>query len=240
MATSLALTRDDFIKAALRRIGALGQGETPTTNEIDEAVPVLNSIIKEFDSFTNFKWFIKSANSTVAAAIGTNSYNLAADVQWVESVVYNDGTFDYPLEQLTVGEYAGIQNKTRQGTPTHYFISTDLSTPKLYVYFTPYQTGTFKYWYRRKTDIFDNSSDVLDLPQEWTRAIVLMLTADLSAEYGKPIQDQTFYYTLAEQAIQRAIRNQDTQLTGQEVTRPSLEINNPFDNVRKARLDAGQ
>ena len=43
--TTFSITRDDIIKAALRKIGVVAQGETPTTDQITEAAFALNLMV---------------------------------------------------------------------------------------------------------------------------------------------------------------------------------------------------
>ena len=44
--TDYSQTRDDIIKRALRLIGALAQGESPTTDQVTEAAVALNGLVK--------------------------------------------------------------------------------------------------------------------------------------------------------------------------------------------------
>lgn len=243
MATTLSLQRDDIIKIALRRIGVLSEGESPSTSQTTDAATALDIIVKEFDAAPWFKWFIKSTETTVATVAGTASYALAADVQWVESVVYDDGTTHYPLEPLSVGEYAKIPNKTRQGLPMYYFVSTDLGTPKLYVYPAPNEVKTLNYWYRRKSDLFDNSTDTGDFPEEAYRLLVSKLSVDLSLEYGVPENRQQVLIGLYNEALQNVMSLHGQQISGQQATKDSQLLNDPgepFIGIRPSFIKQGK
>lgn len=228
MATSFTMTRDNIIKASMRKAGILASGATPSASETTDAAELLNAILKMYDAAPWFKWFIKSASATVSTANGTASYDLAADTQWVETVTLTEsGNFQVPLVLITQGEYASIVNKARLGIPTHAFISTDLATPKIYLWPTPNATLTVNYWYRRKVDIFDNSSDTGDLPQEWYMLLVAKLAVALGFEMGKPLELMQMLIMDADSIEKMVMGNQVQQITGQEVMAPSPTINSP-------------
>lgn len=48
--TDFSVSRDDIIKRALRIIGVLAQGETPTTNQTTEAAVALNGLVKAWEA----------------------------------------------------------------------------------------------------------------------------------------------------------------------------------------------
>lgn len=228
MATALSITRDNIIEAALRRAGVLAAGNTPSSSELADAAEVLNAIVKSYDAAPWFKWFIKSEPLSFNTTNGTESYILSPQAMWVESMVVKESTLFSPLTLLTVGEYAHIQSRgVRVGIPTHAFISTDNETPKAFLYPVPNAVFTVNYWIRRKADIFDNSSDTGDFPPEWYHVLIWKLALELAFEYGRPIQIIDRIALALERAENTAMGNQTQQITGQEITKPSLMLNSP-------------
>lgn len=227
MATSASLTRDNIIATSLRRCGVLGEGETASADQVSDAATALTIIVKELDSAPWFKWFIKSAVTQVATAAGTASYDLAADVNWVEAVSYNDGANQYPLTPITVGEYAKIHNKSVQGLPQFYFVSYDLTTPKIYVWPAPSAVKNLDYWYRRKIDLFDNSSDTGDFPEAAYRLLVTKLAVDLGFEYGIELGRQQLLIAAYNEALQNLMSTEGQQLTSEAIIRESQRPNSP-------------
>lgn len=227
MATSASLTRDNVIAAALRRCGVLGEGETASADQVTDAATALTLIVKELDSAPWFKWFIKSAVTQVATAAGTASYSLAADVNWVEAISYNDGTNQWPLTPITVGEYAKIPKKDVQGLPQYYFVSYDLATPKVYVWPAPSATANLDYWYRRKSDLFDNASDTGDFPEAAYRLLVTKLAVDLGFEYGIELGRQQLIIAAYNESLQNLMSTEGQQITSEAITRESQRPNSP-------------
>ncbi len=68
--TDFSVSRDDIIKRALRIIGVLAQGETPTTNQTTEAAVALNGLVKAWEAahwlINVIKWVGIIAGSVMA------------------------------------------------------------------------------------------------------------------------------------------------------------------------------
>lgn len=213
MATSLSLTRDSIITSALRKLGILEAGASASSSQITDAAEALDIIVKSFDAAPWFKDFSKSASATASVTGSASSTILASDVAWVESATFTISGIDYPLMLISSKEYANMAAKGREAThPSYAFVSDDLSTPVMYVYPEPIATGNVTYWYRRKIDLFDNSSDTGDFPPSWYRVLVLMLTAELSFEYRLPLEERALLEQRADKALQFAMQEQTTRV----------------------------
>lgn len=243
MATSLILTRDDIIKAALRRIAALSEGETPSATQVTDAAQALNVIVKQFDSAPWIKYLMKSAEQTFSTSSGTASYDLAADDLWIETMTIQITTdIDIPLKIITVGEYNLIIDKARAGTPTHAYVTDDLDIPgatipdqKVFLWPTPNATLTVNYISRRKMDLFDSSADFSNFPDAWTRYVIFQLAADLAFEYKLELNKIVLLQQSADTSLQFAMQDQVKQIDGQEIQRPSLELNSVDESIKTKR-----
>lgn len=214
MATSLALTRNNIIASALRKLGIIEAGGSASAEQILDAAEALNIIVKSFDSATWFKSFSKSISATASITGSSPSTSLASDVAWVEAATFTVSGIDYPLELISSKEYANLAAKGREAThPDFAFVSNDLSTPTIYVYPEPVATGNVTYWYRRKIDLFDSSSDVGDFPDQWYRVLILMLTAELSYEYRLPLEERMLLDKRASESLNFAMQDQNTRVT---------------------------
>lgn len=72
--TVLTVTRDDIVRNALRNLGVLAQGETPSANETSEASLVLNLIVKylQTEGLTSFQ----RSEGVIFPVPGQVSYNI--------------------------------------------------------------------------------------------------------------------------------------------------------------------
>ena len=74
--TAYSTTRDDIIKRALRLIGALAQGETPTATQVTEAAVALNGLVKAWAADGMPLWAI--TEKTIPFVSGQRVYTLSA------------------------------------------------------------------------------------------------------------------------------------------------------------------
>jgi hypothetical protein len=117
------VTYRDLITAALKRIGVVGAGQTPSSEDASDALLRLNALL---DSWATERLFVPSITRTTWTIVsGTGSYtvgsggdvNIARPV-FVQDIRFQDTnqspTLEMPLEWLTDQAYANIALKTQQ------------------------------------------------------------------------------------------------------------------------------
>jgi len=72
--TSYESNRDNIIKAALRKCGALAEGETPSTESVTNCSQALNNIVLRFSTLGMALW--KRTELPVTLVAGTATYNI--------------------------------------------------------------------------------------------------------------------------------------------------------------------
>jgi len=72
--TTFSITRDDIIKSALRKIGVVAQGETPTTDQYNEAALALNLLVKSWEADGMPLWALRTTPIPLTANV--NSYEI--------------------------------------------------------------------------------------------------------------------------------------------------------------------
>lgn len=193
--TDYSQTRDDIIKRALRLIGALAQGESPTTDQVTEAAVALNGLVKAWQADGMPLWAIKERNVPLVAA--TNTYTLTTPKPlkvlqaWYRNTTSN---VDVPMRVITRDEYNRLGNKTSSGTPIQIYYEPRRDDGVLHVFPTPSATDvtsvSIYLVYQAPFEDFDVSTDTPDFPQEWYDAITYGLACRLAPEYGLPIPDR--------------------------------------------------
>lgn len=199
--TNFSVSRDDIIKRALRLIGAVAQGETPTTDQITEAALSLNGLVKAWQADGMPLWAIRQYAITMTA--GVNSYDIGVgktiDTPKPLKVLQSwnrDSTsnVDVPMRILTKQEYNMLGNKTSSGDPIQIYYEPLIDYGVLHLFPTPSatdaSTGTIYIVYQRPFEDFDASVDTPDFPQEWYDAITYGLATRLAPEYGVSIPDR--------------------------------------------------
>lgn len=187
--TDFSVTRDDIIKRALRLLGVVAQGETPTTDQVSEAAVALNGLVKAWQADGMPLWAIKQR--TVPLVAGTASYTLANPKTLKVIQAWNHDTnsnVDIPMRIITKQEYNILGNKTSSGNPIQIYHDPRLDSSTLYVFPVPSTTeatnNSLRLVYQAPFEDFDTATDTPDFPQEWYDAITYGLATRLAPEYG--------------------------------------------------------
>lgn len=196
--TDFSVTRDDIIKRALRLLGVLAQGETPTTDQTIEAAAALNGLVKAWQADGMPLWAIRSYNVPLTATVASYRIGVGQTVATPKPLkitqAYNHNTssnVDIPMSVLTRQEYNMLGNKTSAGNPIQVFYDPQRDYGDLYVFPVPNATdaasNVITITYQRPFEDFDASTDTPDFPQEWYDAVTYGLATRLAPEYGLDI-----------------------------------------------------
>lgn len=207
--TTFSVTRDDIIKGALRKIGVVAQGETPTSDQITEASFALNLMVKAWEADGMPLWALRT--TAIPLTAGVNAYNIGITktintdkplkvIQaWIRDTTSN---VDVPMRILTKQEYAILGNKTTSGKPIQIYYEPLSDYGILHVFPTPASidatSNQIYITYQRPFEDFNISTDAPDFPQEWYDAVVYGLAVRLAPEYGLPIDQRR---VLAQEAL---------------------------------------
>lgn len=179
--------RDQIITAALRKLGVVAQGESPSTVQKNEASEALNLMVKAFIAEGMPLW--KIAEYTLTLVADQSSYTVSTRLLKVTQAFRTQNTdLDIPLRIITRDEYNRMGNKTSTGYPIAVYHDPRLSSSIVKIYPTPdtgaASTNTVKLTYQAAFEDFDASTDEPDFPQEWYEALVYCLADRLAPEYG--------------------------------------------------------
>lgn len=98
----------------------------------------------------------------------------------------SDEIHDIKVYEINKYQYKNIYNKGTQGTTIQFYQDKQNTQTNLYVWPTGnYVSERFKIVYRRIIEDFDNTSDVADLPQNWSACLAYNLAAYVAPKYGK-------------------------------------------------------
>lgn len=190
--TSWELQRNDIIAAAMRKIGALGKGQTPDAEDYTNGSQALNSLITLFATDGMPLW--KRTETTVALVDGQQNYTLNSSLKLTQ-VVLQSLTSDVSYELTEKSLYDFNQLPTSDGSlPVHYTYTPGISNGTLRFWPTPDSTAASEYQavaiYQKKFDGFFSATDTPDFPSYWTEALIYGLAVRLAPEFGVPLQDR--------------------------------------------------
>jgi hypothetical protein len=206
-------TRDDIIKRALRIIGAISQGETPSATAVTEAAITLNEVFKEWQADGLQLW--KRATLPLNGfTVGTSAVTLQSNgapsnlaPSKIIDIFYKNTASgqDTTLTHMTYSEYVRFTPKaTSYSTPTQWYYQTPGAKDSavysggnwgVLTFFpgfsttfitdnTIYIVGIYPFY------DFDTSSDQPDLPDYLINALVWALADQLAYEYGVALQER--------------------------------------------------
>jgi hypothetical protein len=175
-------TRDQIIKRALRMVGVLADGDTPTTDQTNNAADALNAMIKRWQNEHIFMWTL--TDYTVNTVAGTAVYDVSAqNFCFVQSAFIRDASnSDLELMPITYSEYLSTYNKTNRGMPTHFAYDMKLSD-SVYLYLNPDAVYSLHLIGIKLLADFDASGDSPDAGSNWIDAITYGLAESLADEY---------------------------------------------------------
>lgn len=186
------LTRNEIINGALRVLGVLAPGQTPTGEMLVNASEALNTIVKHWQTKSVFLWTVKTASFTQTA--NTASKLLGNEVWAVERVWYVDtGGDDIPIRLISYEEYNNIPDKAEASNYiTVAAMDNNKSTPTMYFWQKPNANTVIKYTYVERLKDMDTAAGNFEGPQHWVRALKYALAADLADDYRKTLQERSF------------------------------------------------
>lgn len=196
--TTWSLNRDQVITGALRKLGVLPSGGTPSTAQVNDASEALNALIKAFHADGMPVWKIGSKSFNTIAS--TNSYTISpsgSDVTNVQPLkvlqafytvtgaaqtpmnVYNR----YDFNDLPV--LSGVE-----GIPVNLYYQPLRASGVIKVWPTPDDVYSITIHYQAPFEDMDAASNDFDFPPYWIQALIYNLAWALSPEYGVPPTDR--------------------------------------------------
>lgn len=193
--TDFSVTRDEIIHRALRLIGAVAQGETPTTDQVTEAAQALNGLVKAWQADGMPLWALKER--VVPLVAGQYVYTLDNPKPLKLLQAWNHNTtsnVDIPMRVITKQEYNILGNKTSAGNPIQVYYDPRRDVGELHLFPVPttveQAANTINFVYQAPFEDFDSSTDTPDFPAEWYDAVTYGLATRLAPEYGLPATDR--------------------------------------------------
>ncbi len=188
--TDFSLSRNEVIRQALLKIGAIDSDEGASAQELKDANQILGAIINRVATRTNvFPKFDLEFSLTP----GTESYTVKSggDVDTPKpfqlyscrSKNSTDGT-EIPIDVVSRQEYMNLPTKNTQGAPNIVYYHPKAEEGLLYVWPTGDSTyDTLVLTFQRPLEVPTTTSDTLDFPQEWYDVLIYQLAEELAPQY---------------------------------------------------------
>lgn len=192
MATSgsidYSLNAREICTYALKKLRVIGAGETPSSEDMADALEELNVMLKGWSVTGPNLW--RQTFGAVTITNATASYTLSPrPVRVIECRYRNASGIDLPMVELTRQKYVDLPQKSSSGTPTQYFVDYQRAVTTLYVWpvLATASGETFQYTYQRSFEDLDALTNDLDIPQEHLDVVGYNLADRLQDQFGKDI-----------------------------------------------------
>lgn len=202
-------TVNDLITGALRDVGVIASGESPSADDAADSLEVFNQMIGQWQVL---KMYVTGQHRVSFTATGAQTYTVGpsatVDIQLpvsIDSAFYTLNGIDYPVHVLTSFEdYEDITLKVLTGTiPSAVFFQRSAPTGTLYVWPQP-NTGTLNLVVRDVLDTYTDLTTDITVPAEYALAMRLSLAELLLTAYSLPPRpDIAFQAAKARKVIKR-------------------------------------
>ena len=187
-------TAQNVIDRALRLVGAIASGESPTTQEGTDALAALNNLIETWQ--TEKLVVYAYVDTAFTMVVGTSSYTVGPAGNFaltprpsvLENVFVRASNIDYPVQIVDSDRYFAIPDKTtRSDIPNMAYYEPTLSTGTLKIHPVPSAANSLHIVTWTPISSLATVGTTVTLPPGYERALAYNLAVDIAPEYQLPI-----------------------------------------------------
>jgi hypothetical protein len=189
----VSTTAGDQINGALRLIGQLAEGETPSSETSADALMAMNQMLDSWSSERLSVFSTQDQQFTWAPNLRSQTLGPTGDFVGNRPVLLDDSTyFRDPSNNISFGikiinqqQYDGIAVKTVTSTyPQVLWINMDMPNVSMYIY--PVPTKALEWHFISVTELVEPATlaTVLVIPPGYLRAFRFNLACEIAAEFG--------------------------------------------------------
>lgn len=184
-------TARTIIEASLRKLNALGSGESLSAEDAADALQALNAMLSswsvEGDLVYTMTW------ETFPVVGGTQSYNIGPSQTFnterpLEIYAMNlqvPGGIAYPIAELDERQWSAISIKDISGIPYGAYYDANSPIANFKFYYVPSTNYEFNIYSKKVLSEFTTLNTDLDLPPGYEKALIFNLAIDLAPEYQR-------------------------------------------------------
>lgn len=187
------MTIGDLLKSSLRLIGVIASGETPSADEMSDALTALNAMLGGWSAkrlviySTTLESFILTPSTALYTMGSGGTFNTTRPKKILSAYVVSNG-LDLPINvYMERDRYSAITNKTLSGTPTELFYDPKYTLGYVYLYPTPDKALTLYIESTKALLSLSGLTNSIILPDEYIRALKYNLAIEIAPEYGAAI-----------------------------------------------------
>ena len=179
-------TVNDIIKRALRKCGIR---DVTDTTKLTEAMNALNDMLESWEGILHYAPTEESFTLTA----GTESYTIGSGgdfdtvrpIELLSAFIRDSSGVDYPVDvTLTKQEYDDIADKDASNRPDKLYYAPENPLGKIYFNYAPSSAETFHLASFKPYTAYTATTDTINEPTSYEKAMVFNLAVDLAPEYN--------------------------------------------------------
>ncbi len=185
------MTVQELLKAALRVIGVVAPGETPTDAELQDAREALNLMLESWSDERLIIYFTTREIFTLTAGDADYSIGDGADFDTTRpekiqgAFIRDSDSIDHPVEIIGESKYREISLKSTQARPDQLWYNPTTPNGTIYLYPVPDSAEDLYLDSLKPLTEFTNLTAEIEFPGAYKEALKWNLALRLAPEYGK-------------------------------------------------------
>lgn len=223
----------DLLKSSLRKIGALATGETPSSEEINDALKAFNALV---DSWSNENLLIPykvretltlTANDATYTFGGSGADITTSRPMRIEQAAIALNDQEFPMLVATKEQWANVSLKTTTSNiPVILYPEMTDTSVTLNIWPVPSAANTLVLYSWKPLTTYTNLSTTLTLPPGYERALIYNTAIELCPEYGLEASNTVVATAMEAKANIKRMNTKSYFLTPDDAVRPERQTYN--------------
>jgi len=188
------MTRDQLITAALRKLGVIAEGQTPSAQNLSDGQIAVNGAIAFMKGLGMPLWARSEYTFTPTTSGYTIGSGMTLDTPYPVKLLqaYRTETNTKIPMDIVAREDFNILPVSSSGSPIKINYQPYINWGQISLWPVPpsTNTSTVTIVYQRPFQYFTSASETLDFPEEWQVPLIYQIAVLLAPEWGIPLPDR--------------------------------------------------
>lgn len=219
-----------IINQAARKIAVVGRGQVMPSDEAQDALTALNSMIKGFSAGNGIDYNEKRDTYSLT---GAESYTIGVGGDFnttrpdgITSAYLSVGQTDCPLEQINSEQYSQLVDKNIKGISGCFYYQNNTPLGNIFLYPVGASGYTITLVTRQQDASFVDLTTDYSLPEGYEEMLVYNLALRLAPEYEKPVPNEVKTTAIASKlAFESFVRRNDYPTSNLDIGNSGVQGN---------------
>lgn len=184
-------TASDVINSALRSVGQLAEGETPSSETSDDCLALLNEMLDSWSNERLMAPYLQEETFSLSASDASYTIGSSGDFNTTRPLSVDDGSYtvlsgtSYPLRGINRAQYDSIPVKATEATfPNVFYYEASYPLATIYFYPVPSATISFRMVSWKQQTTLSTLATAFSVPPGTIRAIRSNLAIEIASQFG--------------------------------------------------------